>query len=213
MKTILIIGAGGFAREVKWLIDEINKSSSQWEFMGYFDEKWNVEEKKLLGYKVYTNIIELLDYKQKIYVVCAIGDSILRKKVIEELQVYGFKFATIIHPNVLKSDYVTFEEGCIICANNIFTTNIKVGKHVIFNLSCTTGHDVNINDYVTVFPSVSISGGVNIGAASSIGTKSAIIQGKNIGHNVTIGAGAVVITDIPDNCTAVGMPAKPIKFK
>jgi acetyltransferase-like isoleucine patch superfamily enzyme len=83
---------------------------------------------------------------------------------------------------------------------------------VIVNLDCTIGHDAIIGDYSTILPSVNISGFVKIEESVSVGTGSAIIQGVNIGKNTVIGAGSVVTKDLPPNCTAVGVPTKPIKF-
>ena len=122
------------------------------------------------------------------------------------------KFATLIDPSVEKSDYVTIGEGTIICAHTIITVNIEIGNHVIINLDCTVGHDDIIQDFVTLYPSVNVSGNVNIGHGSELGTGMQIIQGKKIGEYSIVGAGAVVVKDIPDRCTAVGSPAKPIKF-
>lgn len=90
--------------------------------------------------------------------------------------------------------------------------DVQLGKHVIVNLDCTIGHDAIIGDYSTILPSTIISGFVRIKECVSIGTGAAIIQGITIGENTVIGAGAVVVKDLPDNCTAVGVPAKPINF-
>ena len=90
--------------------------------------------------------------------------------------------------------------------------NISIGCHVIINLDCTIGHDAIINDFATLYPSVNVSGITNIGHAAELGTGMQIIQGKKIGNYSIIGAGAVVVRDIPDKCTAVGSPARPIKF-
>ena len=79
-------------------------------------------------------------------------------------------------------------------------------------MDCTVGHDAVLNDFVTLYPSVNISGITNIGKASELGTGTQIIQGKRVGDYSIVGAGAVIVKDIPEKCTAVGSPAKPIKF-
>ena len=113
--------------------------------------------------------------------------------------------------NIQYQEYVEVGEGTIICAGTILTTNIKIGRHVIINLDCTLGHDDVIADYVTIYPSVNVSGCVNIGESTEIGTGSRIIQGKDICNNVIIGAGATVIRDIMESGIYVGSPAKQIK--
>lgn len=144
--------------------------------------------------------------------VNAIGDPIIKKKVANRLDGSKNKYPVLIHPSVICSDKVSFGEGTIVCAGNIITVDIEIGKHVIINLDCTIGHDASIGDYSTILPSVNISGFVKTGECVSVGTGTAIIQGISIGVNTVIGAGAVVVKDIPANCTAVGSPAKPIKF-
>lgn len=210
MKDIIIVGAGGFGREVAWLIEEINKINNEWNIIGFVDDNEKIQNTEMNGYKIVGNIEWLKE--QKLNVVCAIGDPLIKKVVIEKLQHSKNTYPVLIHPSVIYSQQVTFGEGSIICAANIITTNIEIGKHVIINLDCTIGHDAKLGDYTTVLPSVNISGFVETDECVSIGTGTAVIQGVKIGANSIIGAGAVVVKNIQANCTAVGAPAKPIKF-
>ncbi|MBP1924268.1 sugar O-acyltransferase (sialic acid O-acetyltransferase NeuD family) [Sedimentibacter acidaminivorans] len=210
MKDIVIIGAGGFGREVAWLIEDVNKVNKEWNVVGFVDDNQSIQGNKVNGYKVVGDINWLKE--QELYVVNAIGDPIIKKNIIEKLDGSKNQYPLLIHPSVIYSESVNFGEGSIICAGNIITVNIEIGKHVIVNLDCTIGHDANIGDYSTVLPSVNISGFVKTEECVSVGTGSAIIQGVNIGRNTVVGAGAVVVKDLPANCTAVGSPAKPIKF-
>ena len=102
-------------------------------------------------------------------------------------------------------------EGSIICAGTIITVDVIIGKHVIVNLDCTLGHDDIINDFVTMYPSVNVSGNVEIGECSELGTGAQIIQGKKIVPNTIIGAGAVVVKDIEEKGTYVGSPVRKIR--
>ena len=103
-------------------------------------------------------------------------------------------------------------EGSIICAGTILTTDIKIGRHVILNLCCTVGHDSLIGDFCSFMPAVNISGEVNIGEGVYVGTGAKIINQLEIGEETIVGAGAVVAKSLPAKCTAVGIPAKPIRF-
>lgn len=210
MKDIVIIGAGGFGREVAWLIEDINKVEKEWNIVGFVDDDESIQGNEINGYRVVGNVEWLK--KQEINVVNAIGDPIIKKKVMVRLEDSKNIYPILIHPNVIYSDKVEIGEGSIICAGNIITVNIEIGTHVIVNLDCTIGHDAVLGDYTTVLPSVNISGFVKIEECVNIGTGSVIIQGASIGKNTVVGAGAVVVKDLPGNCTAVGAPAKPIKF-
>lgn len=212
MKDIVIIGCGGFGREVAWLIEEINNVNREWNILGFIDDDTLNHGQIINGYTVLGGF-EYLKEKKNIYYVCAIGSAKSRRRIVEEkCSKYNIIPATLVHPSVLMNKKnVCIGEGSIVCASNILTVNINVGKHTLINLDCTIGHDVIIEDYVTIYPSVNISGNCKVGLCSELGTGTHIIQGKNIGKGTIIGAGTVVIRDIGDNCVAVGNPARVIK--
>lgn len=209
MKDIVVIGAGGFGREVIMLIEDINKLNKEWNVLGFVDDNPNILGDIINGIKVVGNIEWLT--KQKLFVINAVGHGNTRKKVNERLKSSKNIFATLVHPTVIKSSTVTIGEGSIICAGNIITTNVSIGQHVIINLSCTVGHDDVLSDYVTILPGSNISGFVNLFDGVTIGTGTKVIQNLSIGENTMVGAGSTVVKDLPANCTAVGTPAKPIK--
>lgn len=209
MKDVVIIGAGGFAREVAWLIEEINKKNEQWNILGFIDDNTENIGKSLNGYKIIGNTDYLNEMNKNIYAVIAIGNGKTRKKVAEKLK--KRKFGILIHPDVSISDSISIGEGSIICSGNILTVNISIGKHVIINLDCTIGHDAVIENFSTFLPGTNLSGETIVEECSTLGTGSTVIQGIKIGKNVMVGAGAVVIRDIIDDSTAVGNPARIIK--
>lgn len=213
MKQIVIIGAGGFGREVQWLIERINAKELTWQLKGYIDDGIEAGT-KINGYPILGGIDYLLEMEEEISVVCAIGSSQTRKKIIEKISnKNNIEFPNLIDPNVQMSNYIELGRGNIICAGSILTVNISVGDFTIVNLDCTVGHDVILNSFVTVYPSVNISGCVKIGQCTEIGTGTKIIQGKTIGNKVIIGAGAVVVRDIDIPGTYVGVPVKAVKYK
>jgi sugar O-acyltransferase (sialic acid O-acetyltransferase NeuD family) len=212
MKKIAIFGAGGFGREVKWLIDEINQKNPEWEFIGYFDDDFSHVTKTdpsfFLGGKDVLN-----QWNEELAIVFAIGNPLVKRKIVEAIHNPKLHFPVLVHPNVRTGDAsVVIGEGSIICAGTILTIDIVLGKHVILNLGCTVGHDTVIGDYCSFMPAVNISGEVNLGACVYVGTGAKIINQLEIGHDTIVGAGAVVAKTLPPCCTAVGIPAKPIKF-
>jgi len=214
MKNLVILGAGGFAREVAWLVEEINREIPTWNLLGFIDQnetKWGIV---LDGYPVLGGFETVINSPNgsDLNTVCAVGDPLSKKSLVERARIAGFTFVNLIHPNVCMSNQIRMGVGNIICAGNTLTVNIEIGNHVIINLACTVGHDCKIGDYSTAAPGANISGNVTIEDGCDLGTGFSIIQGLRIGAWTVVGAGAVVTCDIPAHCTAVGVPAKPIKF-
>lgn len=192
-----LIGAGGFAREIKahmGIPDLISFVS---------DEYWE---------KNTNNIYKLSEFNPKEFeVLVAIGDSKLRYDMIQKLPV-DTKYFTFIHPSVqLLGCDIEIGEGSIICAGSILTTNIKIGKHAHINLNTTIGHDCLIGDYFTTAPAVNISGNCTIYDIVYIGTNTSVRERVSIHSMTTIGMNSGVITNIKDPGIYVGTPAKKIK--
>ena len=142
-------------------------------------------------------------------VIIAIGSNETRKKIAVE---FNFKSIKAIHREAYVSEFAEVDYGTVVMPKAVINSGAKIGKHCIINSGAIVEHDCELEDYVHVSPNASLAGNVTVGECSHIGIGASVIQGVKIGKWVTIGAGAVVTQDIPDNCTAVGIPAKPIKF-
>lgn len=212
MKDLLIIGAGGLGREVLWQIKENPLENEKYNILGFVDDNKALAGSVVNGYPVLGNMEWLLNYEKSLSVVVAIGNSVIRKMLVTRLKADpNLEFPSIFASGVKISEWAEYGEGCIFCLNSIVTVNIKIGNFFISNWNCTVGHDCVIDDYVTLYPNVNVSGNVHVGEVTELGTGTQIIQGKKVGSNCIIGAGAVVNKDIPDNSVAVGVPAKVIK--
>ena len=209
MKKIVIIGASGFATEVAWLIEEINSCKREWAILGFVDDNFKNLPKYINGYKVLGDINYIKQLSNDIFLIVGIGNGEIREKIVEKIK--NRKFAILIHPNIKVSPTNKIEEGTIICSGSILTVNINIKRHCIINLDCTIGHSATLEEYVTVLPSTNISGNVNIKRCTTLGTGVKIIQGITIGENVMLGAGAIIIKDVENNCTVVGNPGRIIK--
>lgn len=212
MEKIAIFGAGGFGREVKTIIDEINKIKPQYEFVGFYDDGFSVGE-IINEFPILGGINQINDVDETLNIVLAIADPSTKKKIISKISNNQVNFPNIIHPSVMISDdFVEIGKGNIICGGTIITCNIFIKDFIILNLMCTVGHDTTIESYCSFMPSVNISGEVLINEGVYVGTGAKIINQLEIGEFTIVGAGAVVAKSLPANCTAVGIPAKPIKF-
>jgi len=189
-----IIGAGGFAREIKAQMKQPYMIS----FVS--DEYWSENS---------DNILPLSKFDSKRFiVVVAIADPTLRKNIISNLPL-DTKYFTFIHPTaqILDSN-IEIGEGSIICPNCILTTNIKLGKHTHLNLSTTIGHDCVIGDFFTTAPGAKISGNCNIGSEVYLGTNCSVREKLSICDKVIIGLNAGVVKNILESGVYVGVPAK-----
>lgn len=209
-RDIVIVGTGGMAREVRWVIEDINSIEDKWNILGWVSKE---EPGSIVaGLPVLGDDDWLLAYEKQIDVVLSVGSGSLRKKIASYLkQNDKISFPTIIARSAEVSNYVVMGKGAIIMNKSLLTVDIEVGDFFLCNYGCTVGHDCRFDDYVTLNPGASISGGVYIGEGSTVGVGASIIQYVSIGKNSFIGAGAVVIKNIGDDCTAVGIPAKPLE--
>lgn len=213
MKNIAIYGAGGFGREVACLIQAINRTTPTWNLIGFFDDGLS-KGTIVNGILVLGGIKEVNGWKESLNLVLAIGTPKVKRQLFTGISNSFISYPTLFHPSVLIGDleFVEIGKGCILCAGVIITVNVKVDDFVILNLDCTVGHDSKIGKYSSFMPTVNLSGEVNVEDEVYIGTGAKVINQLNIGTGVVIGAGAVVTKSLPPNCTAVGVPAQPIKF-
>lgn len=208
MKDLVIVGTGGVGKETAQIVEEINKVKKEWNILGFIDDNEDVIGKMINGYRVLGNRFYLNYREKEIYVVIAIANHSIKEDLVKLLTNENIKYATIIHPSVKLNDTVEIGEGSIIYPGVIMTVNIKVGNHVIISPKCGIGHDTIIEDYVTLLWNVNVSGAERIRQGATLGSGSTIIQGLEIGRNSFVGAGAVVIRDIEENKTAVGVPSR-----
>lgn len=216
-KKLLIIGAGGLGREVKWLIERINIENrkinlkNMWQLAGFIDD--GIETGTLIdGIPVIGNIASLLLYEEPVFVVCSIANPHIRKRIIQELATSSYlHFPNFIDPSAIVSKDLNMGRGNIVCAGCVLTINISFQDFNIINPGCTIGHDTVIRNLITIYPGANIAGNITIKNQSQLGIGCRIIQGITIGPETIIGAGAVVIRDLPGKCTVVGNPAKVIK--
>ena len=204
MKDLVIIGAGDFGREIANVVERINCVKSEWNLLGFIDDNIEIQGKKIDGYSVIGTSEWLNNRQDEIYAICSLGVAKTRKKVISKFTNLNIKWATLIDPDARLYKDCEVGAGSIICGGSILAINTKVHNHVIVNLNCTLGHDDIICDYCVINPGVNVSGKVLINECVDLGTGVKAIQGLTVGKNSTVGAGAVVIKDVPENCTAVG---------
>lgn len=207
---VLIVGASGFGKEVLTCLIDC-AASTGWrirDICSFMEtDEFYENTKSIHGIPVITH--DQFD-PEEYDVLVAIGNSKARRRVVEKLP-SETKFATIIHPSAVISEWVKIGNGSIITAGTIITTDIEIGRHAQLNLHTTIGHDCVIGDFFTTAPGAKISGDCKIGDDVYFGTNASIRQGLNVCDNVTIGMGSVVVKNIVEEGVYVGSPAKKLR--
>jgi sugar O-acyltransferase (sialic acid O-acetyltransferase NeuD family) len=210
-KKLVIFPAAGHGREILWLIRDLIKAGEKIEPVGFLDDSPKLHGRNLCGLPVLGGL-EWLDGKtSRIQLVLATGFPRLKKKFAARAAKMNAGFATLIHPEVQRSQYVEIGEGSIICAGSILTTQVRLGRFVLVNIACTVSHDVEVGDYSSLAPGTHLTGGVKLGTGVDIGAGVSIIPGVRVGDWTVVGAGAAVVDDLPARVKAAGVPARPFK--
>ncbi|WP_312090350.1 acetyltransferase [Chryseobacterium sp.] len=208
---MLIIGAKGFAKEVL----EILHQNGETEGLAFFDDvNDDIGDFLYNQFPILKNEESVKEHfsKHGNAFSIGIGNPKLRKLMFEKFSLLGGQLSSTISKTATIGSFNNIiDDGCNIMISTVLTNDIKIGKGTILNQISSIGHDVIIGEFCEICPSVSISGNCEIGNETFVGTGAIILPNIKIGNNVTIGAGAVVSKDLPDHCTAVGIPAKIIK--
>ena len=203
-----VVGAGGHAKVV---VDALLASGH--EVSGFYDDNPALlGTEPIPGVKVLGDIKDLLDglEKGRGVMILAIGENRVRCRLAHRISVpYGVACA----PSTVIGRGVRIGKGSMILPSATVNIDTVIGEHVILNTSSSVDHDCSIGDFVHIGPGAHLGGGVAVGEGTFLGLGSSVIPGIRIGRWSVIGAGAVVTKDIPDNCTAVGVPAKVIKTR
>lgn len=210
---MLIIGAKGFAKEVLEVCVQNDCTSN----LVFFDDvNMDIPDKLYSEFSILKNKEEVLTHFKnngKSFTI-GVGNPKHRRMLHQKFIDLGGVFTSMISTTAQIGSYnVNIEEGCNIMQKVVITNDVTIRKGTIVNQLTSIGHDVEIGEFSEICPNVSISGNCKIGANTFIGTGAIILPKINIGKNVVVGAGAVVSKDLPDNCVAVGIPAKVIKNK
>lgn len=209
MKKIIIIGNGGHSKVVRDIINQIK----EYKIIAILDEMFDslAYENELYTGPV-SRIHDIYNKCEQSLVVIAIGNNRIRKEIVDKLKLPDHAYATLLHPSVILGSNVTIGQGTVVMPGSIINAAAIISEHCIINTSVVIEHDAFIEPFVHLSPKVGVAGNVRIREGSHIGIGANIIPNITIEEWCTIGAGSTVIHPLPAYCTAVGLPAKPIKM-
>jgi sugar O-acyltransferase (sialic acid O-acetyltransferase NeuD family) len=210
MKQIILIGAGGFGREVAAMIRHTNSVKPSWDLLGFVDDDSLMRDQRVSGHPVLGPIQAIRSYPGA-WCACCVAEPDTRRQLVGLATAMGARWATLVHHTAVVVDTAELGEGCILLPFSAVTTEAHLGRHVHVNYHSAIGHDGWLDDYVTLSSYVDITGKARLGSGVFVGSGASILPGRTVGEHAVIGAGAVVNRDIPPWAVAVGVPARVIR--
>jgi sugar O-acyltransferase (sialic acid O-acetyltransferase NeuD family) len=211
MMRVLILGAGGHAQVVADILLRAQQTGASAYPIGFLDDNPALIGTTIMGLPVLGTIAQL-DKIEHDAVIVAIGDNRTRARLFELVRARGENIANAIHPTAVLTTDVHLGHGVMICAGVVVNTGTVIGDNVILNTGCTVDHHNHIGNHAHIAPGVHLGGNVTIGEGALVGIGAVVIPQRTIGAWSVIGAGSVVTKDIPAYVTAVGVPARVIKY-
>ena len=201
---LVIIGASGHGK----VIADIAKLNGYQEIIFLDDDITKTKNGK---YDVVGTGKDIDKYLDQYDYFVAIGNNSIRKQITEKLEDKKIIQPVLIHPAATVDETAKISSGTVVMANAVINADVCVKKGCIINTAASVDHDCKLENYVHLSPGVHIAGTVNIGANTWVATGVSIINNLNICNDSIIGAGAVVVKDIKEQGTYIGVPARRIK--
>ncbi|WP_010681355.1 acetyltransferase [Acetivibrio cellulolyticus] len=202
---LIIIGASGHGK----VVADIALSMNKWKSIAFLDD--NEELKESLGLQVIGTYADAYKYKDDSDIFVAVGNNSIRERIQDDLESEGANIPVLVHPNSVIGTRVEIGNGTVIMAGSVINCCTVIGKGCIINTGSTLDHDNVIENFVHISPGAHLAGTVKIGKGSWIGIGSSISNNINITNGCKVGAGTVVVKDISESGTYVGVPARKIK--
>ncbi|MDP3071635.1 MAG: acetyltransferase [Opitutaceae bacterium] len=207
---LIIIGAGGFGREVLAWAEQSEQMGRDWTIKGFIDDNLEALTHKRSPGKLIGRLTDHQPADDEVF-VCAVGVPAVKQRCSELIATRGGRFTRIIHRTAVLGHEVELAEGVILCPHSVVSANNRIGRGVAVNLHATVDHDTEVGDWTQINCHSDLTGGVRIGRSVWISSHVVIAPGVSVGDGAYLGAGAVVMRDVDPGTKVFGVPARRIE--
>jgi sugar O-acyltransferase (sialic acid O-acetyltransferase NeuD family) len=209
ISKLVIIGAGGFGREVCAWAKMSSENGRTWDIKGFLDDKYGSLDASKVGAPIIDTLHEYEPEEGDLF-VCAIGHPRARRRCHQIITQRGGAFATLVHPTAIIADRAVLGSGAIICPYAIVSVDAKIGEGTAVYYHSSVDHDAVVGPWGQISAHCDIAGGAVLGPGVFMGSHASILPGIHVGEGAIVGAGAIVTKDVLSGLTVVGVPAQPI---
>lgn len=206
---LVIIGAGGFGREMVAWAEQSVQTGKEWILKGVIDDNADALRRRPSPARWLGTIKEYQPSPDEVF-ICAMGVPKVKRECSELIRSRGGIFTQLFHRTAVIGHEVECAEGVILCPYSVVSANNRLGKGVAVNLHSSVDHDAVVGDWTQINCHCDLTANVKVGREVFMGSSVSVIPGVVIGDHAYIGAGAVVLRDVPDGVKVVGNPARRI---
>ena len=208
MRDLVIVGAGGFARETA-----AAAARAGWRVLGFVDDDPALAGTTRSGLPILGDVDSVAGRPDAAVVVC-VGNPrnyVARQRIVHRLGLPAERYATVVHPTAEIGAGSVVGPGSVLLAGTVLTADVVVGSHVAVMPQAVLTHDNRVADYATIASGVRLGGGVVLDCGAYVGAGALVREGVKVGAWSLIGMGSVVLRDVPPDEIWAGNPARKLR--
>jgi sugar O-acyltransferase (sialic acid O-acetyltransferase NeuD family) len=211
-RKLVLVGAGGLAREAAEAVRATNTISPTWDLLGFVDDDPAKQGTAVGGIPVLGPVEAVHDHPNALILICPgrPDNYVARRLLVNRLGLDDERYATVIHPSATFGSTCEIGPGTVLLAHVDLTTNVSVGRHVVAMPQVVLTHDVTVDDFATIASGVRVGGACRVGQGAYLGSGACLREGIGVGEWALVGMGSIVTRDIPAKRVWYGVPARDV---